>query len=71
MEDSNQEKTVFHVGDLVSVKNMPREEHFCIIGFKNSPSGQPLAVLKALFNDTFITEKPLSELHSLLIRGLL
>ncbi len=69
MEGSQKDKATFHVGDLVSVKNMPREEHFCIIGFKNSPSGQLVAILKALFNDTFITEKPLSELNSLLIRG--
>jgi hypothetical protein len=30
-----------------------------------------LAILKALFNDTFIIEKPCSELRSLLIKGLL
>ncbi len=71
MEGPINDKAAFHVGDLVSVKNMPREEHFCIIGFKNNPSGQLLAILKALFNDTFIIEKPLSELNNLLTRGLL
>ncbi|HCF49633.1 MAG TPA: hypothetical protein DER60_05085 [Syntrophomonas sp.] len=71
MEGTSKDKMPFQVGDLVSVKNMPREERFCIIGFKSSPEGQPVAILKALFNDTFITEKPVSELHSLLIRGVL
>lgn len=71
MEGTSKDKMPFQVGDLVSVKSMPREERFCIIAFKNSSEGQPVAVLKALFNDTFITEKPISELRSLLIRGVL
>lgn len=61
----------FNKGDLVSVKNMPREGRFCIIGFKEKEGSEPVAVLKALFNDTYIIEKPLSELNSLLIKGLL
>jgi len=60
--------TSFAVGDLVSIKNAPRNEHFCIIAFR-SENGEKIAVLKALFNDTYITEKPVSELSSLLIRG--
>jgi|ADurb_Oil_02_Slu_FD_contig_121_202750_length_3125_multi_5_in_0_out_0_4 hypothetical protein len=60
--------TSFAIGDLVSIKNMPRNEHFCIIAFR-SENGEKIAVLKALFNDTYITEKPVSELSSLLIRG--
>lgn len=59
------------VGDLVTVKNMPSDERFCIIAIKNKGRGQPVAVLKALFNDTCIIEKPLSELKHLLIKGLL
>ena len=58
----------FNVGDLVSVPNMPRNEHFCIIAFRDE-NGEKIAVLKALFNDTYITEKPVSELSSLLIKG--
>jgi hypothetical protein len=59
----------FNPGDLVTVKNMPREEHFCIIAIKKGVNGQPIAKLKALFNDTYIIEKPVTELESLLIRG--
>ncbi len=64
--------TGFAAGDLVTVKNMPESERFCIIGFKgNKDNMQPIAVLKALFNDTYIIEKPVSELNSLLIKGFL
>lgn len=64
-------KAEFEPGDLVSVATMPEKWRFCIIGFKNNAQGESLAVLKALFNDTFIIEKPVSELKSLLIKGLL
>lgn len=60
-----------NIGDLVTVKSMSPDERFCIIGFKNKGKGQPVAVLKALFNDTYIIEKPVSELNHLLIKGLL
>ena len=56
------------VGDLVSVQNMPRNEQFCIIGFRDGKDGK-IAVLKGLFNETYIIEKPISELNSLLIKG--
>lgn len=59
----------FSVGDLVSVRNMPRSECFCIIGFRTGVQDEKIAILKALFNDTCIIEKPVSELQSLLIRG--
>lgn len=61
----------FNIGDLVTVKSMPPQERFCIIGFKKKGRGDPVAVLKALFNDTYIIEKPVAELNSLLIKGLL
>ncbi|MDD2620067.1 MAG: hypothetical protein PHC92_05315 [Syntrophomonadaceae bacterium] len=61
----------FTTGDLVTVKNMPKNERFCIIGIKSKAGGDKIAVLKALFNETYIIEKPFSELQSLLIRGLL
>lgn len=59
------------IGDLVTVKSMPKEERFCIIGFKKGAGEQPLAILKALFNDTFIIEKPVAELTCLLVKGVL
>lgn len=71
MNRENTADTKFNIGDLVSVKNMPQEEQFCIIGFKNIRQEEPIAILKALFNDTYIIEKPLSKLKSLLIKGLL
>lgn len=64
-------KQGFATGDLVTVNSMPKNERFCIIGFKSSDSSEPIAVLKALFNETYIIEKPISELKSLLIKGLL
>lgn len=61
----------FNIGDLVTVKTMPREERFCIIAFKRNERQEPIAVLKALFNDTCIIEKPITELNTLLTKGLL
>lgn len=64
-------KIEFQIGDLVTVNHLPQHWRFCIIGIKHDEQNRPLAVLKALFNDTFIIEKPCSELKSLLIKGLL
>jgi len=60
--------TQFCKGDLVTVKGSRNEAPFCIIALKTSDH-QQVAVLKALFNDTYIIEKPVSELKSFLIRG--
>lgn len=59
----------FSTGDLVKVKNSRNDERFCIIGLKTNEKNEIIAVLKALFNDTYIIEKPVSELNSLLIKG--
>jgi hypothetical protein len=48
---------------------IPAREHFCIIGFKYDEDHQPMAILKALFNETCIIEKPVTELQTLLIKG--
>lgn len=61
-------KNNFSKGDLVRVKDMPAGERFCIIGFKEG-GDEAVAVLKALFNETYIIEKPVSKLESLLIKG--
>jgi hypothetical protein len=61
----------FCTGDLVTVNNSRNDERFCIIGLKINEQQQQVAVLKALFNDTYIIEKPVSELKSLLIKGIL
>ena len=36
MEGTIKEKIPFQVGDLVSVKSMPREARFCIIAFRTA-----------------------------------
>lgn len=59
----------FSEGDLVTVKSSRNEGPFCIIGIKINEHSQQVAVLKALFNDTYIIEKPISELNSFLIKG--
>jgi hypothetical protein len=59
----------FSAGDLVTVKDSRKEERFCIIGFKYDEDRQLIAILKALYNETCIIEKPLSELKTLLIKG--
>jgi len=59
----------FHVGDLVTVKTMSPDDQFCILAFKEVEKSEVMAVLKALFSETYIIEKPLSELNNLLIRG--
>ncbi|MGE5372965.1 MAG: hypothetical protein ACM3QZ_13375 [Solirubrobacterales bacterium] len=59
----------FQEGDLVSVNIGGDAVKFCIIGFKQNDRGEPVAVLKALYNQTFVTERPVRELTGLLIRG--
>ncbi len=59
----------FTEGDLVTVKSSRNEGPFCIIGLKVNELSQQVAVLKALFNDTYIIEKPVSDLKSFLIKG--
>ncbi|MGE5454943.1 MAG: hypothetical protein ACM3O9_07075 [Methylocystaceae bacterium] len=56
----------FKVGDLVTVRGMAEHEQFCIISFK--AKGR-VATLKALFNRTYIIEKPVDDLNTLLIKG--
>jgi uncharacterized protein YqfB (UPF0267 family) len=59
----------FREGDLVTVASLEEKLMFCIIGFKSSAKGEKVAVLKGLYNQDLIIEKPVSELTNLLIRG--
>lgn len=59
----------FKVGDLVTRRYHPNDVTFCIIGFRTNEQGQRVALLKALFNNTFIVETPVTELVSLLVKG--
>ncbi|HEX3011882.1 MAG TPA: hypothetical protein VHQ70_07590 [Syntrophomonadaceae bacterium] len=65
------EEKGFKIGDLVTIKARRQDERFCIIGFKTNDNNEQIAILKALFNDTYIIEKPVKELNSLLIKGIL
>lgn len=59
----------FKIGDLVTVKSIGEDKHFCIIGFKYNQRGERLAILKGIFKETHVIEQPISELRNLLIRG--
>lgn len=64
-------KKEFSTGDLVTINGSRKDERYCIIGFKFNEKKEKIAILKALFNETCIIEKNVSELTSLLIKGLL
>jgi uncharacterized protein YqfB (UPF0267 family) len=59
----------FREGDLVTVASVQEKLMFCIIGFKSNVKGEKIAVLKGLYNQDLIIEKPVTELTNLLIRG--
>jgi len=59
----------FKEGDLVKVASLDDKLMFCIIGFKDNSRGDKVAVLKGLYNQDLITEKPVTELINLLVRG--
>ncbi len=59
----------FKEGDLVTVSSLDDNLRFCIIGFKENKQGHKIAILKALFNQTFIIEKPVVELTNLILKG--
>jgi len=59
----------FREGDLVKVASLNDNMMFCIIGFKTTAKGDKIAILKGLYNQDLIIEKPITELTNLLIRG--
>ncbi|MGI6551125.1 MAG: hypothetical protein ACOX4Q_14070 [Syntrophomonadales bacterium] len=59
----------FREGDLVKVASLDNKLMFCIIGFKTTAKGDKVAILKGLYNQDLIIEKPTTELINLLIRG--
>ena len=54
------------VGDLVTRKSHNHDITFCIIGFRSDAQGRVMAILKALYNATFIVDAPLEDLVSVL-----
>ncbi len=59
----------FREGDLVKVASLNDKLMFCIIGFKTTAKGDKIAILKGLYNQDLIIEKPITDLTNLLIRG--
>jgi hypothetical protein len=59
----------FKVGDLVTRRSHENDVTFCIIGFKTTDRNERVAVLKALFNHTFIVEAPVTDLVNMLVKG--
>jgi len=59
----------FREGDLVKVASLNDKMMFCIIGFKTTANGDKIAILKGLYNQDLIIEKPITDLTNLLIRG--
>lgn len=57
------------VGDLVTRKSHGNDITFCIIDFKAGQNGECVAVLKALYNNTFIVDAPVDDLENLLPSG--
>lgn len=57
------------VGDLVTRKSYRNDVTFCIIGFAAGESGEIIAILKALYNHSFIVDAPLSDLENILAQG--
>lgn len=57
------------IGDLVSLRSQNNAVTYCIIGFKTNEKGERVALLKALFNKTFIEEAAMTDLENLLEKG--
>jgi hypothetical protein len=51
----------FREGDLVKVASLNDKLMFCIIGFKTTAKGDKIAILKGLYNQDLIIEKPITE----------
>ncbi|MGF7184361.1 hypothetical protein GGQ84_000444 [Desulfitispora alkaliphila] len=57
------------VGDLVTRKSYDNDIAFCIIGFTAGEDGEIIAILKALYNHSFLVDAPLSDLENILAQG--
>ncbi|MHB1419160.1 MAG: sporulation peptidase YabG [Bacillota bacterium] len=57
------------IGDLVTRKSYQNDITFCIIDFKADENGECVAVLKALYSNTFIVDAPMEDLINLLPKG--
>lgn len=50
------------IGDIVTRKSYGHDVKFCIIGISVDTSGEIIAILKALYNETFIADSPMDDL---------
>jgi len=57
------------VGDLVTRKSYHNDVTFCIIGFTTGEDGEIMAILKALYNHSFIVDAPIADLENILAQG--
>lgn len=67
LKEINEKK--FQEGDLVTIRSTGENHPFCIIGFRINDRGERTAILKGLFHQSYIVEKPVTELTSLLLKG--
>ncbi|NLK01292.1 MAG: hypothetical protein GX318_08690 [Clostridia bacterium] len=56
------------VGDLVK-SNSHGTTIFCVMGFRADDEGKCVAVLKAIYNQTFIVAAPIEDLKNVLPNG--
>ncbi|HBT20593.1 MAG TPA: hypothetical protein DEA47_04425 [Peptococcaceae bacterium] len=61
--------TLFKVGDLVVRKSSNDDIIFCIMDFKADDEGRCTAVLKAIYDKTFIVEAPINDLRNIISYG--
>ena len=61
--------TLFKVGDLVVRKSCDDGIIFCIMDFKADEEGRCAAVLKAIYDKTFIVEAQINDLRNIIADG--
>ncbi len=57
------------IGDLVTRISHNHDTKFCIIGISVGRNGEILAILKAIYNDSYIADAPLEDLVNVLPEG--
>lgn len=57
------------IGDLVTRKSHNHDITFCIIDFTTDNEGNCVAILKALYNNTFVVDAPIEDLVNILTTG--
>jgi len=50
------------IGDIVTRRSHSHDVKFCIIGISVDSKGEIVAVLKALYNESFLADAPMNDL---------